>query len=66
MPLLQKKDVLPPQNLLLLVDCLHAFPAPTQPLLPQANAVVARAHGKHIAAQTPTHAPGDRLDVQGR
>jgi hypothetical protein len=48
----------------LFLDCLHAIPSTAQPLLPQADSVVAGADSEHIAAETPAYAPCSSVDVK--
>jgi len=48
----------------LLLNRLDTFPSAAQPLLPQADTVVASADGQYVTAQTPAHAPGDSIDVE--
>ena len=49
---------------ILLFNRLDALPSAAQLLLPQTNPVVPGAHSKNVAAQTPAHAPCNRLDVE--
>lgn len=53
-----------PSSYHLLLNRLDTFPSAAQPLLPQANTVVAGADGQHVTAQTPAYAPGDSIDVE--
>ena len=48
----------------LLLNCLYAIPSTAQPLLPQADSVVAGADSEHITAETPAHAPCSSIDVK--
>jgi hypothetical protein len=48
----------------LFLDCLHAIPSTAQPLLPQADSVVAGADGEYITAETPAHTPCSSVDVK--
>lgn len=49
---------------ILLLDRLDTLPSAAQPLLPQADPIVASADREHVTAQTPAHAPGHGIDVE--
>lgn len=48
----------------LFLDGLNTVPPAAQPLLPQANSVVASAHCEHIAAEAPAYAPCGGINVK--
>jgi hypothetical protein len=50
------------QSIRLILNRLDVLPSATQPLLPQRDAVVARADGQNVAAQAPTSPPGDVVE----
>lgn len=47
-----------------LLNCLDTFPSTAQPLLPQADSVVASADGQHVTAETPAYTPCGGVDVE--